>query len=244
MAKYSTFRRSLAECVIPGKSTRSDFPVIPTRCALLVIDIQSFLSEPFNEEDSDSYFFKEALPRAVGNIEVLVKTFRQLRDLEYKQGCEVLFTYLEALTKDCRDVSLDYKLSGPKLASLPNSVTAPAKFLPNLSPSSTGRGDIKVPKTSCSVFQSTNLHYLLRNLHVEQIIITGQLTDQCVESAVRDAADMGFFVTVVDDACAAMSLSSHERGLMGMHGFCRIVSTAEILEELSKGYSVDDIANI
>jgi hypothetical protein len=49
---------------------------------------------------------------------------------------------------------------------------------------------------------------------------------------------------VVDDACAAMSLSSHERGLMGMRGFCRIVSTTEILEELSKGYNVDDIAKV
>jgi nicotinamidase-related amidase len=237
----STFCRSLAECVVLGKSKRSDFPVIPTRCALLVIDIQSYLSEPSSEEESNSYFFKEALPRAVGNIEVLVKTFRRLRDLEYKQGCEVVFTFLEALTKDCRDVSLDYKLSGPKLSCIPNSVTAPANFLPNISPSSTGRGDIKLPKTSCSVFQSTNLNYVLRNLHIEQLIITGQLTDQCVESAVRDAADMGFFVTVVDDACAAMSVNSQVRGLMGMSGFCRIISTAEILDELSKGYSMDDI---
>ena len=29
------------------------------------------------------------------------------------------------------------------------------------------------------------------------------MTNQCVESAVRDAADLGFFVTVVEDACAA-----------------------------------------
>lgn len=235
MANNSTFCRSLAECVVPGKSKRSDFPVIPTRCALLVIDVQSYLSEPSNEEESDSYFFKEALPLAVANIEVLVKTFRRLRDLKYQQGCEVVFTFLEALTKDCRDVSLDYKLSGPKLSCLPNSVTAPAEFLPNLSPSSTGRGDIKVPKTSCSVFKSTNLHYVLRNLHVEQLVITGQLTDQCVESAVRDAADLGFFVTVVDNACAAMSAKSQARGLMGMSGFCRVVSTAEILDELSRG---------
>jgi ureidoacrylate peracid hydrolase len=199
------------------------------------------LSEPSSQDESNSYFFKEALPRAVGNIEVLVKTFRRLRDLEYKQGCEVVFTFLEALTKDCRDVSLDYKLSGPSY--LVFRTLSP--LLPTFSrispPSSTGRRDIKVPKTSCSVFQSTNLNYVLRNLHVEQLIITGQLTDQCVESAVRDAADMGFFVTVVDDACAAMSVNSQVRGLMGMSGFCRIISTAEILDELSKGYSMDDI---
>jgi ureidoacrylate peracid hydrolase len=245
MANNRAFRRSLAECVTPGKSKRSDFPLVPSRCALLIIDIQTYLSIPSDEEQKHSYFFSDALPRTVRNIEELIKTFRSLRDSEYEQGCEVIFTYLEALTKDCRDVSLDYKLSGPKLASLPNSGTAPAEFLPQVSPSSLeGRGDIKIPKTSCSVFPSTNLQYVLRNLHTEQLVITGQLTDQCVESAVRDAADLGFFVTVVDDACAAMSLDSHEKGLHSMKGFCRIVSTKDVMEELSKGYSVEDLDNI
>ena len=67
--------------------------------------------------------------------------------------------------------------------------------------------DILIPKTSCSVFNSTNIAYVLRNLQIEQIVLVGQLTDQCVESAVRDAADLGFFVTVVDDACAATGVT-------------------------------------
>jgi ureidoacrylate peracid hydrolase len=105
-----------------------------------------------------------------------------------------------------------------------------------------GRGDIKIPKTWCSVFPSTNLSYVLRNLHVEQLVIIGQLTDQCVESAVGDAADLGFFVTVVQDACAAMSRESHEKGLQGMKGFCRIVDTQDVLiDELSKRYTMQDL---
>jgi ureidoacrylate peracid hydrolase len=231
---------SLAECVVPGKSTRNDFPLLPSQCALLIIDIQDYLSKPTSEEEKKSYFFKEALPRSVKNIAKMLECFRAARD-ESPRGSEVIFTYLESLTKDCRDVSLDYKLSGPKLASLPNSSTSPAKFLPEVSPSVEGRGDIKIPKTSCSVFPSTNLHYVLRNLHIEQLVITGQLTDQCVESAVRDAADLGFFVTVVQDACSAMSLESHEKGLHGMKGFCRIVDTQDVIDELSKGYTVKDL---
>ena len=39
---------------------------------------------------------------------------------------------------------------------------------------------------------------MLRNLGVEQLVVVGQLTDQCVESAVRDAADLGYFVTVAE----------------------------------------------
>lgn len=238
------FRGSLAERVIPGKSKRSDFPLIPSRCALLIVDIQAYLSEPSDGEDEKSYIFNHALPHAVSNIEKLLEKFRSLRDSEYQHGCEVLFTYLESLTNDCRDVSLDYKLSGPKLASLPNSVTAPAAFLLNIEPSSQGRGDIRIPKTSCSVFQSTNINYVLRNLHVEQLVVVGQLTDQCVESAVRDAADLGYFVTVVADACAATSVVSHEKGLAGMDGFCRILSTYDVLMELSNKFRMEDLETI
>jgi ureidoacrylate peracid hydrolase len=226
---------------MPGKSKRDDFPIIPSKCALLIIDIQSFLSEPSNDDERQTYFYREALPRAIESIEQLVTTMRSLRDSDYQQGCEVIFTYLEALTHDCRDISLDYKLSGPMLSNLPNAATSPATFLSQLTPSLQGRGDIKIPKTSCSVFASTNIHYVLRNLGIEQLIITGQLTDQCIESAVRDAADLGFFVTVVDDACAAKSPESHDRGLHGMKGFSRIVNTSTIQKELSHRYTVEDL---
>ena len=73
----------------------------------------------------------------------------------------------------------------------------------------------------------------------------GQLTDQCVESAVRDAADLGFFVTVVDDACAATGAADHAKGLAGMKGFSRVLSTDEIVAEIhadatSRSISKDD----
>ena len=56
-------------------------------------------------------------------------------------------------------------------------------------------------KTSSSVFISTNIDYVLRNLGMRSLIVTGIMTDQCVESAVRDACDLGYLVTLVTDAC-------------------------------------------
>lgn len=84
---------SLAERVVPGKSpSRSDFPLVPSRCALLIIDIQEHLPEPMNEEEKSSYLFKEALPRAVKNIQQLLIKFRVLRDQESSaRGREVNF---------------------------------------------------------------------------------------------------------------------------------------------------------
>lgn len=60
-----------------------------------------------------------------------------------------------------------------------------------------GADEIVLPKTCSSVFQSTNINYLLHNIGVRQLLLCGCLTDQCVEHAVRDACDLGFLVTLV-----------------------------------------------
>jgi len=195
--------------------------------ALLVIDVQ----ESLTKVDASNGNYKNAIgfPRMIKNTKRLVDAVRFNRDNRDGCGSEVIFTYLEALTDDSRDVSLDYKLSGPLLSNLPNP-SAPAKFLPDLTPIS-GK-DICVPKTSCSVFTSTNLNYILRNLNIEQIVVCGQLTDQCVESAVRDAADLGYFVSVVEDACGAKTEDCHRKGLHGMKGFSRRVTTDQVLQEI------------
>ena len=59
--------------------------------------------------------------------------------------------------------------------------------------------EIVIPKTSSSVFISTNIDYLLRNLRIRSLVIAGFLTDQCVDSAVRDACDLGYLVTLVTE---------------------------------------------
>lgn len=73
-------------------------------------------------------------------------------------------------------------------------------MLPEVAP---GPDEIVLPKTSSSVFQSTHLDYLLRNLGVRQLLLVGCVTDQCVEHAVRDACDLGYLVTLVPGAPAA-----------------------------------------
>lgn len=219
---------------------RKDFPLKGKIAALIIIDIQKYLSTPDSPEEAKSevYFYEEAFPRAVRNINKLAQAFRKIRDdpntFQDQSGCEVIFTYLQAATVTGRDISVDYKLSGPKLTNIPRSNCTPDDlFLEDCKPDPvTAKGDILLPKTSCSVFVSTNLDYLLRNLGVEQVVICGQLTDQCVESAVRDAADLGYLVTVAEDACAASSADDHLKGLQGVKGFCRILETDQVIDEL------------
>ena len=88
-------------------------------------------------------------------------------------------------------------------------------------------------KTSSSVFVSTNIDFVLRNLEVRSLIVAGLMTDQCVESAVRDACDLGYLVTLVTDACATDSAERHEQSLIGIRGYCRQRTTEELLAEIT-----------
>jgi ureidoacrylate peracid hydrolase len=90
------------------------------------------------------------------------------------------------------------------------------------------------PKTSSSVFISTNIDYVLRNLGTRFLIIAGCLTDQCVDSAVRDACDLGYLVTVPVDATLTLSPERHEWSLKNNRGYCRQRSARELLEEIGR----------
>src|SRR5262249_26110742 len=95
-------------------------------------------------------------------------------------------------------------------------------MIPMLAPAA---DDIVLPKTSSGVFNSTNIDYVLRNLGIETLIVAGIMTDQCVDMAVRDAADRGYLVTCVGDACAAATEERHAAALRAFGGYCWTTDT-------------------
>jgi ureidoacrylate peracid hydrolase len=133
---------------------------------------------------------------------------------------------IENMTRDGRDRSLDYKISG---IDVPLG-SREAQVLDEIAPAD---DEIIFRKTSSSVFISTNIDYVLRNLEVRSLIVAGLLTDQCVESAVRDACDLGYLVTLVADACTTASAERHEQSLIGIRGYCRQRTTDTLLTEIA-----------
>jgi ureidoacrylate peracid hydrolase len=203
--------------------------LIANQSALLFIDVQNFSAHPHGGEFSSlteaernaryGYYFERLRTIALPNMRRLQSGFRAA-------GIEVLYTVIESLTLDGRDRSLDYKITGfhvPK-------GSWDGKVLDEIAP----EGDeIVLPKTSSNVFISTHIDYLLRNLGVRQLVISGLITDQCVESAVRDACDLGYLVTLVPDACATYSQVRHDASLKTISGYCRQIDTAALLAEIS-----------
>jgi nicotinamidase-related amidase len=120
----------------------------------------------------------------------------------------------------------DYKISGIDVPC----GSREARVLDEIAPAD---DEMICRKTSSSVFISTNIDCVLRNLGVRSLIIAGIMTDQCVESAVRDACDLGYLVTLVTDACTTHSAERHEQSLIGIRGYCRQRGTDELVAEVA-----------
>lgn len=198
---------------------------------VLVIDVQNFCAKreggEFKDGKQASEYYWSAVESAIGKAKALLASARAV-------DIEVIYTTIESLTVDGRDRSLDYKISG---FNVPRG-SWDAKVVDDLEPAA---DDIVLPKTSCSVFQSTTLGYILRNLECRQLVVCGGLTDQCVESAVRDACDLGFLVTLATDACYCETEERHLSTLRAIKGFCRQRPTAAILEELAENFPPDEV---
>ncbi len=91
-------------------------------------------------------------------------------------------------------------------------------------------GEDVVLKHRYSGFVGTNLDDVLRARGIKSVIVTGVVTNMCVESTVRDAFMRDYFVVVPRDCVAASEPEVHERSLDHMGKvFGDIATAAQII---------------
>ncbi len=208
---------------LPHQSPR-DLPYMPGQTSLLLVDMQrAWLDPQFDPHLRDAqaeYFLSRTQAQVIPNQQRLLQAMRDARQ-------NVLHTIIESLTQDGRDRSLDHKLSDMHLPK----GSYPAGIIDALA---AGENEVVLPKTSSGVFNSTNIDYVLRNLQTRHLIVAGIVTDQCVDMAVRDAADRGYLVTLVEDACATYTPARHQACLEAIKGYCWITDTDTVLQRLQE----------
>lgn len=192
--------------------------------AVLFVDMQKMFCRPgldpaHPEMNADHYYFRRLRELVIPN---------QVRILEAARahGVQVMHTIIEALTEDCRDASLDHKLSN-LLVPKGHPLAPPIDELHPI------RNEIVLPKTSSGVFNSTNIDYVLRNLGIRYLIVAGVVTDQCVDMAVRDGADRGYLVSVPGDACATYTQERHDNALAAYGGYCWVTDTDTVVSRIN-----------
>lgn len=214
-------KKDISSIPIEGDTNFREQKIDKNNTALLVIDLQKgeYNPEIISKKPHDKYMWDRINNIVLPNGKKIIDKCRQNK-------VEVIYTVIESYTKDGRDRGIDYKISGIFCAK--NSKEA--EVLDEIKPLD---NEIIIPKTSSSVFNSTNIEYVLRNLSIQYLMIFGIVTDQCVETAVRDGCDKGFLITLIEDACATHTQERHDNSLKGVKGYCRIRKTSQILEELT-----------
>ena len=72
-------------------------------------------------------------------------------------------------------------------------------------------GEKVIFKDEVSAFKGSDLAEYLRQLGVTRLVVCGMQTHMCAEAAVRAAADLGFAVVMIADACATRDLTFGDR---------------------------------
>ena len=68
-----------------------------------------------------------------------------------------------------------------------------------------------VTKNYPNGFRETVLHNYLLEQHIEHLVIAGMMSHMCVDSTARAGKDLGYRITIAEDACATKDLFFQEQ---------------------------------
>lgn len=202
-------------------------PVDPADTALVLIDIQKCISKDFYVEAFKGYgmaiepiepildLMEQHLQAALGNVERVLSECRA-------QGIRPIHVRIQSYLPEAEDAGALHASAG--MLYPPGS--AASEFLPQAAPVD---GEIVLHKTCSGAVVGTHLDQILRNLGITNVLVVGFYTDQCISTSVRDLSDLGYKVSIVDDAVGAMSPERHEYALQSIR---KIYANAESTEEL------------
>lgn len=216
----------------PYIAFRPPFPSVDLtspNTALLVVDMQyGCVGENYGiiaaaraagHPEQAEYFKTRLRNTTVPNIARLQAAFRAA-------SRQVIYTHIVSLTPTGVDRSPVHKALGIHY----RAGTDAARIVEGLAPLP---GEIVLPKTSSSVFNSTNIHFVLSNVGIRNLVICGVVTTGCVETAVRDAADLGYHVVLAEDACAAVVEEMHWASVRALRDvYAQICDTSSVVEQV------------
>jgi biuret amidohydrolase len=203
------------------------------RLALVIVDMQDLDASPDQgfgaameviEPGSMEFFNTRNEGQVVPGIARLVEGFRE-------RGLPIVYVLVGSDYRDLRDLPPRHREwirkiereSGVEdiLWSGNSSYRVRDEFTPR-------EEDTLVKKTAFGAFTSSTLDETLRSMGIEQLLVTGISTNCCVSTTIRDAADLGYGVVVVEECTADYDRVTHETAIKGLFfNFARVVLTVD-----------------
>lgn len=102
-----------------------------------------------------------------------------------------------------------------------------AEILPEVAPR---QGELVVKKWRSSAFVGTNFDMVLRCNDIRTVVITGDVTQGCVESTARDASFHDYYVVVLEDCVATYEHDLHEASLKVLRTRVDVTPAGDVLK--------------
>jgi biuret amidohydrolase len=195
---------------IPIAAEPYEFALLPAECALLIIDMQRDFLEPGG--------FGEMLGNDVSQLRRTIEPNCRLLGACREAGLAVIHTR-EGHRPDLTDLPPAKKVRGRSATCIGDAGPMGRilvrgelghDIIPELYPLST---EPVIDKPGKGAFWATDLHAILQNRGIRQLIVTGVTTEVCVNTSVREANDRGYDCLVPSDCVGSYFPEFHEMGL-------------------------------
>jgi nicotinamidase-related amidase len=187
-----------------------EFEFAPHACALLIIDMQRDFLEPGG--------FGEMLGNDVSQLRGTIEPNKKLLATWRARGWHVIHTR-EGHRPDLGCLPPAKKIRGRSLTTIGDKGPmgrilvrgeSGHDIIPELYPQF---GEAVIDKPGKGAFYATDLHAILMNRGIKQLIVTGVTTEVCVNTTVREANDRGYDCLVPSDCVGSYFPEFQEMGL-------------------------------
>jgi ureidoacrylate peracid hydrolase len=202
--------------------TAIDEWLVPSRAALIVVDMQN------DYIAADGHFARNG--RDVSAIASIVSPIAGLSNAARAMGVPVFYTRQTALANGQSDSPSRRRYKALAKTGLGSSYpligSRGHEIFPALAPQP---GDLVIDKYRSSAFRLTGLDLHLRTARRDTLIVCGAVTEGCIESTVRDAANYDYLPVIVGDAVASSNSKLHDSAMIVMSARYDVASVADIV---------------
>ncbi|MGP0058421.1 MAG: cysteine hydrolase family protein [Beijerinckiaceae bacterium] len=212
------------------------FELVPSQCALIVIDMQRDFLEPGG--------FGEMLGNDVSQLRRTIEPNRAL--LRAWRSADLLTLHTrEGHRPDLADLPPAKKARGRGKMTI-GDIGPMGRILVRGEPGhdiiaelAPAKGEPVIDKPGKGAFFATDLHAILQYHGIKQLVVTGVTTEVCVHTTVREANDRGYECLVLEDCvgsyfpqfhAAALAMIKAQGGIFGW-----VASSRSLIDALNQG---------